>query len=75
MNNYKDFELVRYNDEELVFKNKSDFKQALQEFKSENDILASFVVDTKLKTVLISSEILTHYRNDEINIYAEESIS
>ncbi|MGM0369289.1 MAG: hypothetical protein ACQEP9_02570 [Bacillota bacterium] len=75
MNNYKDFKLIRYSDEELVFSSKKDFKQALQEFKSENDIIASFESDGKLKTILISSEIITKYRNDEINIYAEEKIT
>jgi hypothetical protein len=75
VNNYKDFKLIRYSDEELVFSNKKDFKQALQEFKSENDIIASFESDGKLKTILISSEIITKYRNDEINIYAEEKIT
>lgn len=75
MNNYKDFALRRYNEEELVFNSKEDFKKALQEFKSENDILASYEADGRLKTILISSEILTKYRNDEIKIYAEERIN
>lgn len=75
MNNYKDFALRRYNEEELVFNSKEDFKKALQEFKSENDVLASYEADGRLKTILISSEILTKYRNDEIKIYAEERIN
>ncbi|MFO7820261.1 MAG: hypothetical protein R6V17_08520 [Halanaerobacter sp.] len=75
MNNYKDFTLRRYNEEELVFNSKDDFKKALQEFKSENDILASYETDGRLKTILISSEILTKYRNSEIEIYAEEKIN
>ncbi|MGM0470958.1 MAG: hypothetical protein ACQEQI_01545 [Bacillota bacterium] len=75
MNNYQDFDLVRYNEKELVFSSKEDFKQALQEFKSDNDIIATFESEGRLKTILISAEVMTQYRNQELAIYAEEELA
>lgn len=75
MLNLKEFNLVRFADNEIVFKSRRDLVNAMQEFSNDNDIVVSYQEGNKIRSILLMANILTRFRNGEVAMSAEEDVT
>ncbi len=74
MLNLKEFNLVRYSAQEIVFSCRRDLVNALQEFSSGNDIVITYRDGNKFRSIILMASCMTKFRNGELLLSAEEEI-
>ncbi|MCK4260659.1 MAG: hypothetical protein KAX49_16905 [Halanaerobiales bacterium] len=74
MLNFKEFNLVRYSEDEIVFSSRRDLVNAIQEFSSGNDIVVTYRDGNKLCSIIIMASCLTKFRNGDLLLSAEEEL-
>ena len=75
MLNLKEFILVRYSTDEIVFQSRRDLVNALQEFSNDNDIVVTYRDGNKMRSILLMANTLSRFRNGEVAISAEEEVT
>lgn len=75
MLNLKEFNLVRFTEDEIVFQSRRDLVNALQEFSNDNDIVVSYQQGNKMRSIVLMASTLTRFRSGEVLISAEEEVT